>query len=106
MPLRVLRDPVAVFVARQTFHCKPLNANLTPEQCKDRQLREIETKMFGRKLTVNNSLFDRYCRSGCCPTGLVYLKKLAPAAYKVRVKETKARKTPCTQLAGGNAPAP
>ncbi len=97
--LRRAADPVTLFLKRNTFRCKPLNADLTPEQCKERQLREVETKYFGRKLIVNNTPFDAWCRSGCCETGLIYLRKLAYKAYLTRVKERRKKKAaPCKPL--------
>jgi hypothetical protein len=99
------RDPVLTFL-RRTFKCKMLNnARLTPQQCVARQLREVETKFFGRKITVNNTIFDRFCRSGCCETGLVHLRRLNPSAAKTREKERrKAERTePCRPLAQGRA---
>lgn len=95
-------DPVLKFLKDRTFHCPHLNnARITPEQCVGRQLREIETKFFGRKLIVNNTIFDAYCRSGCCQTGLVHLKRREPEAYALRMRERKAKdrkKVPCIHL--------
>lgn len=91
-------DPITAFLKRQTFHCRPLNATLSPEQCVERQRREVETKFFGRKLTVNNTPFDKWCRSGCCTTGLIYLRKLDPKAWATRMKERKKSRQPCKPL--------
>lgn len=95
---RVAADPVALFLKKNTFHCKVFKANLTPDECADRQLREVETKMFGRKILVNNSAFDRWCRSGCCETGLIYLRKLHYKAWLARLKEKRKTKPPCKPL--------
>jgi hypothetical protein len=103
--MALAKDPVLTFL-RKTFKCKMLNnARLSPQQCVARQLREVETKYFGRKITVNNTLFDKWCRSGCCETGLVHLGRIAPSAMKVRLAEKKKRerKEPCRPLAQGNA---
>ncbi len=105
MSLQTAKDPVLTFL-RKTFKCPMLNnARLTPAQCVGRQLREVETKMFGRKIIVNNSAFDRWCRSGCCEKGLVHLRRMQPKAYDVRMKEKKKRekKEPCRPLAGGTS---
>ena len=95
---RVVADPVSLFLRKNTFRCKPLNASLTPEECVTRQLREVETVYFGHKLTVNNSSFDKYCRSGCCETGLIYLRKLAYKAWLARLAEKRKTKPPCKPL--------
>jgi hypothetical protein len=97
------RDPareqaIETFLKRYTFHCKALNVTLTPEECRDRQLREVETKYFGRKLIVNNTIFDRYCRSGCCQQGQQVLVKLEPKAAKAKLREVKHRDAPCHQM--------
>ena len=95
---RVAADPVSLFLRKNTFRCRPLNANLTPDECVGRQLREVETKMFGRKILVNNSAFDKYCRSGCCEIGLVYLRKLRYKAWLTRLAERRQSKAPCKPL--------
>lgn len=101
-----LQNPVERFLKQnKTFKCVSLsNARMTPDQCVARQLREVETKYFGRKITVNNTIFDRYCRSGCCKVGLVHLKKLLPEAHRVRVREAKATKNPCKPLGDATCP--
>lgn len=100
---RVAADPVSLFLRKNTFHCKSLNANLTSSECADRQVREVEMKMFGRKILSNDSLFDRFCRSGCCAVGLVHLRKHRYKEWLLRLKEARKRVAPCKQLAGGNA---
>ena len=92
---RAAADPVSLFLKRSTFRCKPLNAALTPEECVTRQLSEVETKMFGRKITTNNAPQDRFCRSGCCAQGLIFLRKLRYSAWVTRMKEKKKAATPC-----------
>ncbi len=79
-----------------------LGANLTPEQCAERQEREVETKYFGRKLIVNNTPFDSWCRSGCCETGLIHLRKLRYKLYLVRLKERRKKKAPPCKPLGDN----
>lgn len=95
---RVSADPVTLFLKKNTFRCKPLNANLAPDECVERQLREVEMKMFGRKILCNNSAQDKWCRSGCCETGLIYLRKLRYSAWVTRMREKKKTKPPCKPL--------
>lgn len=101
---RASADPVALFLKKNTFRCKPLNANLAPEECVERQLREVETKMFGRKILVNNSAFDKFCRSGCCEVGLVYLKKMRYKSWLTRLAEKRKKKPPCKPLGDQTCP--
>jgi hypothetical protein len=90
---------IEAFVRKNTFVCEHLNnARITPEQCVARQLRQVEMKYFGRKITVNNTIFDQFCRSGCCKIGLVQLRKLAPDVHRVRLAEVKKKTTPCRPL--------
>ncbi len=67
---------VAAFLKRRTFFCKFLRALLTSEQCEARQGREIKRVAYGRKITLNNTPLDRYCRSGECEQGKEQLVKL------------------------------
>lgn len=100
------RDPVEAFLRSNTFVCSHLgNARITPEQCAGRQQREIETKMFGRKITVNNSPQDKWCRSGCCALGLPHLRRYDYKAYLKRVKErNRKRRSFCKPLGATDSP--
>lgn len=110
---RVAADPMALFLRKHTFHCKALVANLTPEECAGRQLREVEMKMFGRRILTNDAAPDRYCRSGCCQQGLIFLRRLNYKAWLSRLKARRESKAPCRTFgkdrdsntaSGGTAP--
>jgi len=87
----VSADPVLAFLHRRTFFCTKLNANLTPEQCYDRQRRKTETKAYGRKITLNNTPQDRYCRSGDCRQGKEQVVKIRFRKRRAREQAAAAR---------------
>lgn len=78
-------NPVESFLARKTFHCEKMNANLTPDECCARQKRKIEEMRYGRKITLNADPQSKFCRSGECQQGLVQLGKMR-ARKKARAK--------------------
>lgn len=85
------KDPVAAFLHRKTFHCKYLNANLTSQECCDRQKREVEEQRFGRKFLMNNDPQSRYCRSGECKQGAQQVVKLKMRRKREREKKAALR---------------
>lgn len=101
-----MEKAVAIFMKRYTFHCQAMNVFITPEECRERQRREVETTYFGRRVVLNNTPADRYCRSGCCSQGLVHLKRLDPRLHRQRAAEVKRRDEPCHRLRMGSSDAP
>jgi hypothetical protein len=91
-------EQVEEFLRAKTFKCPYLsNARLTPEQCDSRQSREIEVAYFGRKINLNNTPQDRFCRSGECKLGACIRKHLrGKAAQKCEAQVRRAEK----QVAG------
>jgi hypothetical protein len=60
---------VETFLRRRTFFCPSMCAWLRREECVDRQKRKATTKYYGRKIIVNNTPFDKWCRSKACKVG-------------------------------------
>jgi hypothetical protein len=85
------KDPVGAFLHRKTFFCRYLAANLTPEECCDRQKRKVEEQRFGRKFLMNNDPQSRYCRSGDCKQGAVQVVKLRARRKKAREQKAAAK---------------
>ncbi len=77
-------DLVAAFLHRRTFHCQYLDANLTPEECVNRQRRKVEEQRFGRKFLLNNDPQSKHCRSGECKQGKEQVVKLKVRRAKAR----------------------
>ncbi len=63
------KPTVETFLRRRTFFCPALCARFRREECVERQGRKAITKYYGRKIIVNNTPFDQWCRSGDCKVG-------------------------------------
>lgn len=66
----------------QRFFCYKLAANITEDECVDRQRRKAKTAKSNGTVYepfTKNPPLDRYCRSGECKQGLVILSKRSRA---------------------------